>query len=325
MPISILLFPLLAAGVAAGAWLAPGLFAAQSSAIVPLLSLVMFGMGASTPPQAFIQVMRRPQTLAAGLLLQFGLMPAIAWALAQLLSVDPALQIGLILVGVCSGGTASNVICYLAGGNLALSISLTFASTVLGVVLTPLLAAAYLGAAVDVPAQAMLVTLLQVVAVPVGLGLVAHQTLHHRAPAVLRWLPRLSMAAILWIIAIVVALNAQRLGSLGGAAWFAVVAHNLCGLGGGWLGAALLRQDETTRRTLAIEVGMQNSGLAVALATQYFSAAAALPGALFSVWHNLSGAGFAALSQYRSRAGAQATAPEALPLARHQPPTGRGQ
>ena len=121
------------------------------------------------------------------------------------------------------------------------------------------------------------------------------------------------------------ALNAERLGSLGVAVWFAVVLHNLCGLGGGWLGAALLGQDETARRTLAIEVGMQNSGLAVALAVQYFSAAAALPGALFSVWHNLSGAGFAALMQHRSRAIAQAGTPEASPLEHHQPPRGRGQ
>ncbi len=288
------LFPVWALLGSALAWWRPDAFTPLSGTIVPLLGVVMFAMGLSLRAGDFLAVARRPGAVALGVALQFVLMPLIAFMVAHVMQLPLALMVGLVLVGACPGGTASNVICFLARADVALSVTLTAVATLLAVVATPLLVWLYVGQVVPVPVWQMLQTVLQVVLAPVALGVVVRHLLGERHRFVEPWLAPLAVAVIVLIIAVIVALNRDELAVLGPAAALAVMLHNLLGLAAGYGGARLFGMDEATRRTLAIEVGMQNSGLGVALANQYFSAAAALPGALFSVWHNLSGSLLAA-------------------------------
>ena len=283
------LFPLWAMLGVLLAWFVPDPFAACRPAILPLLGVVMFGMGAGLRVENFLAVLRRPAPVILGLGLQFLMMPLAGWLLALLAGLPPQLAAGVILVGCSPGGTASNVICYLARGDVALSITLTACSTLLAVLATPLLMLLYAGETVDVPALDMLQTIFWIIFLRVTLGTLLNH-LFHRPLAVMRQVfPMLSVFTIVFIIAVIVALNREQLAGIATGLFVLVALHNLAGLAGGYWGARWLGQDRRISRTLAIEVGMQNSGLAVALAVQYFSAAAALPGALFSVWHNLSG------------------------------------
>ena len=291
----VLVFPLWAGVLALVAYIAPALFTPAAGAIVPLLVVIMFGMGLTLLPADFGRALARWPVVLLGLALQFGLMPLAAWAIASLFNLDAPLALGMILVGSVAGGTASNVICFLAGGDVALSITLTSVATLVSVVATPLLTWLYAGAEVPVPVFSMLVSIAEIVVLPVVAGMVVNRLIGDRWPTRDGWCALGSSAAIGVVIAIIVALNAEAIASLGLVVLGAVVLHNGIGLVAGYsLGHAVTR-DTRTARTLAIEVGMQNSGLAVALAQQYFSAAAALPGALFSVWHNVSGAVLAAI------------------------------
>ncbi len=283
------LFPLLALIAAVLGWALAQEIAPWRAAVMPLLGMAMFGMGITLKPADFLAVIRRPGVIALGVGLQFGLMPLLGWAVGLALHLPPELLIGMVLVGAAPGGTASNVICYLARGDVALSITLTATSTLLAVFMMPALTWIYARAWVEVPVLEMLRSIALVVLLPVGLGLLVRR-LAGRAVHLLEWMPALSVAAILTIIAIVVALNAGRLTLVGGLLLAGVVLHNGLGLALGYWGARALGQDPVRARTLSIEVGMQNSGLAVALALHSFAPASALPGALFSVWHNLSGA-----------------------------------
>ena len=287
------LFPLAAVALSVVAYSVPGPFAAMAPAIVPLLGVVMFGMGATLEPGAFTRVLERPGDLAIGAALQFGLMPLIAWAVATLLGLSPELAAGLILVGACPGGTASNVICYLARADVALSISMTAVSTVAAVFATPLLVELYAGRIVEVHMLAMVMSIFKIVIVPVALGIVVNRAAGERITMLRSVFPVVSSAAIVAIIPIIVAASRDRLAELSGVVVLAVALHNGAGLAAGYGIARLLGMDTERARTIAIEVGMQNSGLGVALAVKYFGAAAALPGAVFSVWHNLTGAALA--------------------------------
>jgi BASS family bile acid:Na+ symporter len=284
------LFPLWALLGVLLAWFSPAPFAACRPAILPLLGLVMFGMGVGLRVENFLAVLRRPTPVILGLGLQFMVMPFAGWLLALLSGLSPQLAAGMILVGCSPGGTASNVICYLARGDVALSITLTACSTLLAILATPLLMLLYAGEAVDVPALEMLQTIFWIIFLPVALGTGLNHLFHGPLECVRGVFPVVSVFSIVFIIAIVVALNRQQLADVATVLFVLVVLHNLAGLAGGYWISRRLGQDRRVSRTLAIEVGMQNSGLAVALAVKYFSVAAALPGALFSVWHNLSGA-----------------------------------
>ena len=291
---AILLFPLLAVVFSGLAWLLPAPFAELKPTIPWLLGVVMFGMGMTLNAESFAAVLKRPGVIGLGVALQFLVMPAAAWGISELLGLSAALLAGMVLVGASPGGTASNVICYLARGDVALSITLTTVSTLLAVLATPLLTLLYAGEKVDVPALAMLWSVAKIVLLPVALGVAVNTLFGRRLKAVKQVFPAVSIAAIVLIIAIVVALNAERLGTIGAAVVIAVVLHNAVGLATGYLVARGIGQDARTARTLAVEVGMQNSGLAVALAAKFFTPAAALPGAIFSIWHNVSGALLAA-------------------------------
>ncbi|RRQ21584.1 bile acid:sodium symporter family protein [Thiohalobacter thiocyanaticus] len=289
------LFPLWAILFSALAWWQPQLFADHKNAILPLLALVMFGMGLTLTLNDFARILKMPKLIVLGALLQFGVMPLAAWMISLLLGLNPLLTAGMVLVGASPGGTASNVVCYLAKGNVALSITLTAVSTLLAVLLTPWLSWLYLNASIDVPVLKMLKSIVQLIIAPAMLGIALNRFLHARLRPLQHAFPLISVAAIVLIIAIIVALNHTRLSEISLLLLLAVVMHNLTGLFGGYAVPRLLGYDTTVSRTLAIEVGMQNSGLAVALALKYFAPLAALPGALFSIWHNLSGSLLASL------------------------------
>lgn len=293
------LFPLWALLFSIAAYLQPSLFTDLKAAIVPLLGLVMFGMGMTLKADDFLQVLRRPKVIGLGVGLQFLLMPAFAWLLAMALDLPPAIAAGLILVGACPGGTASNVVCYLAKGDVALSITITTVATLLAVVATPALTLFYAGQIVDVPMVKMLISIAKIVLLPVMAGVVVNQLFGRHLNAVKQVFPLISVMAIVLIIAIIVALNQARIEQLAVTVALAVIAHNLLGMTAGYSLARLFGYDERIARTLSIEVGMQNSGLGVALASQYFAPAAALPGAIFSIWHNLSGSLAASFWQQR--------------------------
>ncbi|NRB40433.1 MAG: bile acid:sodium symporter family protein [Pseudomonadales bacterium] len=294
------LFPLWALIFSALAYAFPEGFVQCKTAIVPLLAFIMFCMGLTLSSADFKRVLAQPKTIALGVLLQFLLMPLLAFLIAKFLQLPPQLAAGLILVGCCSGGTASNVICYLAKANVALSITLTLISTLLGLVLTPLLANFYIDAAITVDMISMFLSILKMVIAPVIAGVILHQFLPNMVSRCEPVLPTLSIAAIVFIIAIVVALNQTRLSDLSILVLAAVMLHNMLGLGIAYGLSRLLRLNESDCRTIAIEVGMQNSGLAVALAMKYLTAAAALPAALFSIWHNIMGSLLASFWQQDS-------------------------
>lgn len=287
------LFPLWAILLSTLAYLMPSAFIDLKPAIIPLLSLIMFSMGLTLSVEDFKRALSMPKLIISGLLLQYTIMPLTALAVAMLFQLDSALSIGLILLGACPGGTASNVITYLARGNVALSISLTSISTLLAILLTPLITLLLADAAINVPAGKMLLSILTMVILPVGFGLGLNHYFSQRIKTIEAYLPLVAVTAIVIIIAIITALNVSQLSQLGISLLLAVALHNLFGLFAGYSSAKLLGYSSKECRTLAIEVGMQNSGLAVALAIKHFSAAAALPGAIFSIWHNLSGSALA--------------------------------
>ena len=266
--------------------------ATSGTFISVLLGVVMFGMGLATRLADFKVVFSPPRDIAVGCAAQFTVMPALAWMLARLFGLDEALTVGVVLVGCCPGGTASNVITYLAKGDLALSVGMTGVSTLLAPLLTPALTLLLAGRTVDVNAYGMFVNILWVVILPILLGLAAKRFFPNATERAVRFMPTVSSVAIAVIIALVVAANAKRLWAGGVTIFIVVILHNVCGLALGYLIAAALRLAEPKRRALCIEVGMQNSGLAASLAAVHFAAypMAAVPGAIFSVWHNVSGA-----------------------------------
>lgn len=284
------LFPILAIAVAATGALRPDSFVAAQFMIIPLLASIMFMMGLTLTRDDAQRIARDPRPVAVGIALQFLLMPILALTLAKLLQLSTPLTVGMVLVGSCAGGTASNVICFLARGDVALSVSMTFVSTLIGVVATPLLSQFYLAEQVAVDELAMIESLLQIVFVPVISGICFRAVLPRLSAALQPALPLISVICILLIIGIVVALNAPQLRGIGPLIVLAVILHNALGIAGGFTLSRLFGFDLKQSQTIAIEVGMQNSGLAAALSLQFFSATAALPAALFSIWHNISGA-----------------------------------
>ncbi len=288
------LFPVWAVLLCVVAVIWPGLFTGFDGLIQPLLAVVMFAMGLTLSREDFLRVLRAPLPVFIGVVLQFMVMPLAALGISLALGLDAALTAGMVLVGATAGGTASNFMTWLAGGRVALSVSMTLTSTLVAVVLTPFISWLLLSETVEVAPWDMLLSILRMVVAPVVLGVAVHHWFSDTIRAVESALATLAMLVIIFIIAIVVALNAGQLSALGPLVALGVVTHNAVGLLGGYWISRGLGVDEATARTVAIEVGMQNSGLAVALANQFFSPAAALPGALFSIWHNISGSMLAA-------------------------------
>ena len=290
----IALFPLWAIGLSIIAYYLPDHFASLKPAIIPLLALIMFGMGMTLTWRHFLDAAKQPVIISITVCIQFLFMPLFAWLLSLIFRLDTDQMIGMVLVGSSAGGTASNVICYLARGNVALSILMTMVSTLCAVLLMPALTYLYLSQSVPVPVWGMMKSILIIVLIPVITG-TAINTLYGRFLEKLQPIfPLFSSLMIIIIIAIIVGLNHNNLQNAGLLVVGAVFLHNLLGLTTGYMIPRLLNYDAVTCRTVSIEVGMQNSGLSVALAVQYFSSLAALPGAIFSIWHNISGSIMAA-------------------------------
>ena len=282
-------FPIWAIVFAVAAYFAPDVFRLLLPYVTSLLTVVMFGLGITLSFADFRRVLVQPAPVIAGVVIHYVVMPLAAFLIAKALHMQPELTTGMILVGSVASGTGSTLMVFLSKGDVALSITIAASSTLVGIVATPLLTRFYVDATIPVDVRGMLLSILQIVALPVAAGLL----LNHFVPRFVRKvepaLPFVSVIAILAIIAAVVAGSQASIASVGPIVLLAVVLHNGFGLLGGYWGGKLLGFEESVCRTLAFEVGMQNSGLAAALGKIYFSPLAALPGAIFSVWHNLSG------------------------------------
>ena len=260
--------------------------------INPLLMIIMFGMGLTIKPADFRLVFTHPRDILLGCVAQFTIMPALAFLLSRLFHLDPVLTAGVILVGCCPGGSASNVITFLAKGDVALSVGMTSVNTLLAPVLTPLITYFLLRTTVSVDVAAMFLSIVKIILVPIGLGLVINHYFCKYTQRFVKILPMISTFAICMIVAAVVSHNAENIFGSGLVILVVVILHNvlgyLCGFG---IGKALRMSPEKIK-AISIEIGMQNSGLATSLAQTAFPnlAMATVPGAVFSVWHNISGA-----------------------------------
>ncbi|WP_210031037.1 bile acid:sodium symporter family protein [Pseudonocardia parietis] len=291
-------FPVIVLIAGAIAMAVPEAFAGWSPAVPWLLAVIMLGMGMTLRPVDFAYIARRPSAFAIGLGAQYVVMPALGWLLTVLVDLPPEIAVGVILVACAPGGTASNVMVFLARGDVALSVAMTSVSTLVAPIMTPLLVLLLAGRFLPVSPGSMFFSIVQIVLVPVILGFLLRRWAGGIVDRVTPALPLVSVVGITAVVLAVVAGAADSLLTAGLAIVAVVVVHNVAGLALGYLVARALRLDVAARRAVSIEVGMQNSGLAATLGTVHFGPAAALPGAVFSVWHNVSGA---ALAGYWSR------------------------
>lgn len=283
------MFPLWAILCAVLAYFLPGTFSPLKSYTSELLMFVMFTMGVTLSINDFKRVITRPKAVIVCTLLHYIVMPITALILAHVFTMRIELLVGMVLVGSVASGTASNVMIYLAKGDVALSVTISSVSTLVGIIVTPLLTLALVGTSIEVPFMSMLLHIVKIVFIPIVAGLIVHHLFFGLVKKCERFFPVLSMICILIILGIVVAGSRDQIAQVGFTVICAVVLHNGFGLLGGYWGGRLLGFDEATCRTMSLEVGMQNSALAATLGTTYFSALSALPAAVFSVWHNISG------------------------------------
>lgn len=262
-----------------------------TASITPMLGVVMFGMGLTLKPGDFKPVLMRPKDIIIGEFAQFIVMPLLAWILCRILQLPAELALGVILVGCCPGGTASNVICYLANGDIALSVAMTGVSTLLAPLVTPALVYLLAGEEVNVDVIGMFLSIVEVVIIPILLGFIVNRYLGRFTEKVTPLLPLISTIAIAVIIGIVVSHNSANILSCSFLVGVAVILHNILGLVLGYMAGRMMGLPHSKRTAIAIEVGMQNSGLATSLAATHFAMypLAAVPGAIFSAWHNFSG------------------------------------
>lgn len=293
--IAVTVLPILV--VAAGIWgyAKPETFTPHATWVPYLLGVVMFTMGLTLTPKDFAGVARRPWAVAIGVVAHYVIMPGAGWLIAHALGLSPELAVGVILVGCAPSGTASNVMTFLSKGDIALGVSLATISTLIAPIVMPLLTALLAGSYLRVDSGSMMVDIVKTVLVPIILGIVVGLIIRDAGVrAIAPALPWVSAVVIAWIVAIVVAGSSSKLASVGGIVFLAVVLHNGFGLLLGYLAGRAAGLTARERRALSFEVGMQNSGLAATLAKVHFSPLAALPSAVFSVWHNVSGALLAA-------------------------------
>lgn len=263
----------------------------KTSYVNYLLMIVMFGMGLTLKFEDFKVVFTRPKDIIIGTVAQFTIMPLLAFLLSMIFKLPPELAVGVILVGTCPGGTSSNVMTYLAKGDVPLSVGMTSVSTILAPIATPLLTLLYAGQKVDVNAVNMFISIVQVVIIPIGLGFIINKFFHKFTNHIKEILPLISVLAIVSIVAAVVSANSSRLMQVGYLIIIVVMLHNCLGYLLGFIVAKALRLNNAKCKAISIEVGMQNSGLATSLAATHFASMplATVPGAIFSVWHNISG------------------------------------
>jgi len=279
--------------VAALALFAPGTCLwVQTSWVNYLLMIVMFGMGLTLKLEDFKLVFTRPKDILIGCVAQFTVMPLLAFALGKIFGLDAALLAGVILVGTCPGGTSSNVITYLSKGDVALSVGMTSVNTLLAPLLTPAITYLLLRTTVTVDPVSMFLSIIKVVIIPIALGFVINKLFGKVTQKLVKVLPTISVIAICLIVAAVVSHNSEKIMTTGLVVFAVVILHNLLGYACGFGIGRLLHMSIPKTKAISIEIGMQNSGLATSLAGTAFPdlAMATVPGAIFSVWHNISGA-----------------------------------
>lgn len=267
------------------------------------LGTAMFGMGLTIKADDFKVVFTRPKDLCIGFVLQYTVMPLTAFALAKAFGLSADLALGVILVGCCPGGTASNVITYVAKGDVPLSVGMTIVSTLLAPLCTPILVYFLAGSWVEVSLASMMISVVKVVLIPVLAGILIYRIFPRQVDAVREMLPLISVVAIVMIISGIVGSNAEKIMTCGRLVMVVVAIHNTIGLALGTTAAKLMKLEEKKVTAIGIEVGMQNSGLAISLATANFAAnpLATLPGAIFSVWHNISGTIYAGIRNRKGK------------------------
>ncbi len=264
--------------------------------IVPLIQIIMFGMGTTLSVRDFGRVLTMPRPVLIGMFLQFTVMPFSGWMIAGAFGFDPQVAAGIILVGSCPAGVASNVMNYLAHADVALSVTMTACSTLASPIMTPTMMSLLAGHYVPIPFWGMVISILKMIILPIAAGLIANKLLRGRAAWLQKALPVVSMASICFIIAIITSLSRDQLLSVGLLLIAAVVMQNMIGYLLGYWGARALGLNETASRTVAIEVGLQNGGMASGLAINVLkSSDAALAPAIFGPWMNTSGSILASL------------------------------
>lgn len=264
------------------------------------LGIIMFAMGITLTIPDFALVVKRPLPVLLGVVAQYVIMPAIAVALVVLFQLPAELAVGVILVGCAPGGTSSNVITYLSKGDVALSVTMTSVSTLLAPIFTPLLTLWLAGTLLPVEASAMAMSIVQMVLIPIVAGLLVRWLLQTWIDKILPALPWVSVLGISYVVVAVVSGSADQIVEAGMLVLAVVILHNALGYFLGYFASRIFKYPERVARTTSVEVGMQNSGLAATLAAAHFSPVAALPAAVFSVWHNISGGLLAVFYRYRS-------------------------
>lgn len=254
-----------------------------------LLGIIMFGMGLTLSGNDFKEVFKRPKDVIIGVVGQFLIMPSLAFLLAKGLQLPPEIAVGVILVGCCPGGTSSNVMTFLAKGDVPLSVTITSCTTLLAPIVTPALILLLASEWIPVNPSSLLMSIVQIVIVPIVLGLVVKKLFNKGAQASVKVLPLVSIVAIVAIVTAVVSVNQQNIAKTALLIFAVVILHNILGYLVGYLFGKLFKMDLAKKKAVAIEVGMQNSGLGAALAAAHFSPLSAVPSAIFSVWHNISG------------------------------------
>ena len=282
------LWVVLFAGIAL---IVPEAFVWLKAYIIWMLGIIMFGMGMTMTVDDFKGVLHSPKAVVIGVVAQFMVMPGLAYLLCQLFQLPPAIAIGVILVGCCPGGTASNVITYMAKGNTALSVACTSVSTILAPVLTPAIFYFLASQWIEINAMSMLGSILQVVLFPIILGLIVRSVLKQKVETYIQVMPLISVLAIVAIVAAIIAGSKTQILESGLLILAVVALHNGLGYLLGFGASRLFKLPYADSKAIAIEVGMQNSGLGVALAAVHFAASpiTAVPSAIFSLWHNISG------------------------------------
>ncbi|MBH0164984.1 bile acid:sodium symporter family protein [Fictibacillus sp. 7GRE50] len=274
---------------AIAAFLIPEGFTWIAPYIPLLLGIIMFGMGLTLSLNDFKAVFQAPKSVFIGVAAQYTIMPLLAFGLATAFKLPAEVAVGVILVGCCPGGTASNVMTFLAKGNTALSVAVTSVATLLAPILTPALTLLFASKWLSVSAGSLLLSIVQIVIVPIVLGLVVKLLFRKQVEKSVAALPLVSVVGIVAVASAVVAANAKQIAETGLLILSIVVLHNVLGLLIGFLIAKGLKLDFADQKAISIEVGMQNSGLGAALAVAHFSPLSAVPSAIFSVWHNISG------------------------------------
>lgn len=271
----------------------PALMKPLAPRIPTFLGIIMFGMGMSLTLDDFRNVFRQPKSVAIGTLLQFTIMPFVAFVLITLFHLRPEIAIGVVLVGCCPGGTASNVISYIAHADVALSVSMTMVNTLLAPIVTPFLVWLIAGTWVNISFFSMMMSIVQMVLLPLILGVALNYFFPKQVANVIKVMPMLSALVVILTVGCVVSLSGRAIVDNGLIILTVVILHNLAGMALGSFFAKRFGLNKAQTRAMTIEVGMQNSGLASTLALMYFTAAGGIAGAIFSVWHNVSGSLFA--------------------------------